>query len=160
MNGKISIPNYFVYHDLLAAGGQPSREQLSTLKGDGFDAVVNISPVSSRNAVLDESGIVESLKMDYAHFPVDCSNLKPFHYRTFKGILDGFEGKKVFVHCGANIKSSNLIHMYHVLEKGIDESVSLTTLYEIQIPEEKWFKYFRTLGMEGLSGVEAFHIAS
>lgn len=146
----MDIQNYYQYNESLAAGAQPTPEQIAALKENGFDAVVNISPVSARNALKDEAVLVEQLKMDYIHFPVDCSNLRPVHYLAFQGIMSGLEGKKVFVHCGGNIKSSNLLHMYHVLEKGIDEAESLATLKKIQNPEEKWFRYFKMMGMQGI----------
>ena len=147
----MDIQNYYQYSDLLSSGAQPTAEQIASLKIEGFEAVVNISPASTRNALKDEAQIVESLQMDYVHFPVDCSNLRPIHYQTFKGIMNGLEGKKIFVHCGGNIKSSNLLHMYHVLEKEMDEAESLKTLKRIQNPEEKWFYYFKRMGMKGLS---------
>jgi hypothetical protein len=64
--------------------------------------------------------------------------------------MNGLADKKVFVHCGGNIKSSNLLHMYHVLEKGLDEAASLKILRQIQDPEEKWFNYFQKMGMKGI----------
>jgi hypothetical protein len=69
----------------------------------------------------------------------------------FKNIMKGLAGKKVFVHCGGNIKSSNLIHMYNVLEHGVSEKESIKELKRIQQPEEKWFDYFKRMGLQGLS---------
>jgi Uncharacterized protein conserved in bacteria len=145
----MNIQNYYRYNDSLSSGAQPTAEQISALKANGFEVVFNISPASTRNAIREEAQLVEALQMDYIHFPVDCSNLRPVHYLTFKGIMNGVEGKRVFVHCGGNIKSSNLLHMYHVLEKGMDETESLNTLRKIQNPEDKWFIYFKKMGMEG-----------
>jgi protein tyrosine phosphatase (PTP) superfamily phosphohydrolase (DUF442 family) len=146
----MDIQNYYQYNEKLSSGAQPSLEQIEGLKQKGFDVVVNISPVSARNALKEEAQIVEQHKMDYIHFPVDCSNLRPLHFDTFKGIMNGLEGKKVFVHCGGNIKSSNLLHMYHVLEKGVNETESLNILKKIQNPEAKWFDYFKLMGMQGI----------
>jgi len=146
-----SIGRFHRYDEDLAAGAQPSPEQLEALKGEGFEVIFNISPASARNALPAEAGIVEGLGMDYVHFPVDCSNLRPIHYREFRGILSGIEDKKVFVHCGGNIKSSNLLHMYLVLERGVPEEESLAILRQIQDPEAKWFAYFKSMGMRGLS---------
>lgn len=87
--------------------------------------------------------------MYYVHFPVDCSRLQPIHYKTFEGIMNGLAGHKIFVHCGGNIKSSNLIHMYQVLMNGKDEKDSFGILTKIQSPESKWFDYFRSFGMKG-----------
>lgn len=147
---KLSIDNYYHYTDKLASGAQPSEAQFADLKEAGFEAVVNLSPASTRNAIANEAGITEKTGMVYVHFPVDCSNLQAHHYSTFEGIMNGMRDKKIFVHCGGNIKSSCLIHMYHVLANGMDEAESLGTLLKIHQPEEKWFDYFRLMGMQGV----------
>jgi protein tyrosine phosphatase (PTP) superfamily phosphohydrolase (DUF442 family) len=148
-----NIPNFFKYSDTLSAGGQPTSEQFELLKESGVEVIINISPVSARNAHLGEHEIVEKLNMDYIHFPIDCSNLRSIHYLTIRSLLNAAEGKRVFMHCGANIKTSNLVHMYHVLEKGADEASSLQTLLRIQQPEAKWFAYFKKMGMQGYGAV-------
>jgi len=144
------IVNYHKYNEKLAAGGQPTAEQLEALKNEGYEVIVNISTPSARNFLHREHSEVENLGMYYVHFPVDCSALDPVHYSTFSGIMKGISGRKVFVHCGGNIKSSNLIHMYHVLEEGMDERISFETLLKIQEPEEKWNNYFKMMGMRGV----------
>lgn len=146
-----TIFNFYQYNELLAAGGQPSAEQLAELKEGGFEAVVNLSPSSTRNYLPNEAQLTEELGMHLVHFPVDCSKLEELHFSMFKQIMQSLEGKKVFVHCGGNVKSSNLIHMYQVLEKGHDEEESLVHLKKIQQPEEKWFRYFKQFGMQGLN---------
>lgn len=148
---ELTISNYFQYKPTLASGAQPSSSDIEKLKEEGFEAIVNISPSSSRNALQDEANIVEKTAMHYVHFPVDCSNLQPIHYMAFSGIMNGLRDKKVFVHCGGNIKSSNLIHMYEVLENQADELESLKTLKKIQNPEQKWFEYFKSFGMKGIN---------
>lgn len=145
-----TIGNYFEYSSKLSSGAQPTPEQIGNLKNEGVEVVVNISPSSARNALQNEALLVELSQMDYIHFPVDCSNLRPTHFNLFKGIMNEIKDKKVFVHCGGNIKSSNLLHMYDVLENKIDEQASLETLKKIQSPEEKWFTYFKSMGMKGL----------
>ncbi len=147
----MNISNYFQYNENLSAGAQPIEADFIELKANGYEAIVNISTFSARNALANEGKIIENLKMEYVHFPVDCSNLRPFHYQTFKGIMNGLEGKKVFVHCAGNIKSSNLLHMYNVLEKKVNEKESVETLRKIQNPEEKWLIYFRSFGMLGIN---------
>jgi protein tyrosine phosphatase (PTP) superfamily phosphohydrolase (DUF442 family) len=145
------ISNYYRYSDNLAAGGQPTSEQFNLLKKTGIDIIINISPVSARNALREEHELMEQLTMDYIHYPIDCSNLRDIHYLTIRALLNASEGEKVFMHCGGNIKTSNLIHMYHMLEKDMDETESLQTLMNIQKPEEKWFDYFRKMGMQGIN---------
>jgi len=145
----MNIQNFFQYTDKLAAGAQPSIDDIIDLKNEGYEVIINISPSSTRNALKSEAEITEKTGLYYVHFPIDCSNLKTLHYKTFEGIMNGLSSKKIFVHCGANIKSSNLIHMYRVLVEKIDEAESLKTLFQIQHPEDKWFEYFRLFGMKG-----------
>ena len=144
------IGNFYQYSENLASGAQPTEEEIAELKKDGFEVVYNISTSSAKNALPNEAARVEKEGMYYIHFPVDCTNLQPIHYETFEGIMNGVKNKKVFVHCGGNIKSSNLIHMYDVLGNEKDEAESLTTLREIQQPEDKWFVYFKQMGMKGI----------
>jgi protein tyrosine phosphatase (PTP) superfamily phosphohydrolase (DUF442 family) len=135
------------YHQSLASAAQPSLEQFKELKAQGWDVILNLSPASTRNALRDEALVVEQLSMDYVHFPVDCSELRPSHYQTFRDILKALEDRRVVVHCGGNIKSSNLIHMYQVLENRVPVETSLATLKTIHDPEPKWFTYFEAMGV-------------
>lgn len=143
----MNIGNYYQYNEMMASGAQPSEEQIKELKAQGFEVIINISTSTARNALSHEAQLVEAQGLDYIHFPVDCSNLRPIHYKTFSGIIKGAEDKKTFVHCAGNIKSSNLLHMYFVLEKGISEKESFETLKKIQNPEPKWIKYFESFGI-------------
>ncbi len=145
------ILNYFSYGEKLAAGGQPTVDQIKSLKDDGVETIVSISPASTPNYLQEEALLTEQLELEYIHYPIDCSNLKPDHYKIFRNILKALENKKVFIHCGGNIKTSNLIHMYMVLEHGVPEEESLLELKKIQLPEDKWFNYFKEMGMQGIS---------
>ena len=148
MNNK-ELPRYFKVNESFATGAQPTADGLTILKENGYTAIVNISPVSTPNYLSDEGKLTEYLEMEYVHYPVDCSNLKERHYNMFSQILKGLEGEKVFIHCGGNIKSSNLMHMYRVIENKEDEKESLHDLLKIQNPEDKWFDYFKSFGMAG-----------
>lgn len=146
----MNIMNYYEFDEMLSSGGQPTPEQIDILSKNGTEVIVNLSPETTPNYLANESNLVDGLGMKYIHFPVDCSNLESVHYEVFQGIMNGLKDKKVFVHCGGNIKSSNLIHAWSVLAAGKDEAKSLETLLKIQQPESKWFSYFKSLGMLGL----------
>ncbi|MDC7233872.1 MAG: protein tyrosine phosphatase family protein [Spirochaetales bacterium] len=145
-----NIPNFFKVSESVATGAQPPVEGLQELKEAGYTAVLNLSPRSTPNYLPQEAEIVESQGMDYVHYPVDCSHLKKNHYTMFSKIMQGFSDARVFIHCGGNIKSSNLMHMYNVLESDMDEKDSYNELLKVQTPEEKWIRYFRDFGMKGL----------
>ena len=143
------LPRFFEMDDTYATGAQPTGDGIRILREKVYSAIVNISPVSTRNYLPEEGKLAEENGMDYIHFPVDCSNLRDRHYLMFSRILDGLKGEKVFIHCGGNIKSSNLMHMYNVMERKIDEKESLEMLLKIQNPESKCYDYFKRFGMAG-----------
>ncbi len=145
------IPAYYRVNDRISTAAQPEAAAFPLLKERGFDAVINLSPRSTPNYLAEEAEITEKSGLDYIHYPVDCSNLQDKHYRIFSGILKGLGDAKVLVHCGGNIKSSNLVHMYNVLEDGVKEEDSLKQLLDVQQPEVKWYEYFRSFGMKGIS---------
>jgi len=148
-----TIINFHQYNSTLASGGQPCSEQIQAIKNAGYERIVNLSPASTPNYLATETELAEKMEMSYVHFPVDCSNLQDHHYSLFKNIMADSQSVKTFVHCGGNIKSSNLIHMFQVLEQKRDEKESLGELLEIQQPEEKWFSYFKKFGMDGISSL-------
>lgn len=149
MDFGINVPRYFEVNENIATGAQPTTNGVAMLKEKGFDAIVNISPVSTPNFLQNEDKVSSIAGLDYVHFPVDCSNLKDQHYTGVADIMKKFNDKKVFIHCGGNIKSSNLMHMYQVLELGVNEEESHDELLKIQDPEDKWYVYFKKFGMKG-----------
>lgn len=137
-----AIPQFHAYDALLASAGQPAPEHFQQLAQEGYAAVVNLSTPDARNALSNEALLVQQSGMQYLHFPIDCTALKPQHYLIFRGIMDGLKGKKVLVHCGANIKSSAMLQLYRSLSKGQNPGLSLDELHQIQQPEQKWLNYF------------------
>ncbi len=147
------IPQYYVFNDRIGTGAQPAAEGIGLIREADYDAILNLSPVSTPNYLRQEADLSARAGLEYIHYPVDCTRLESSHYLGFSRIMEGLKDRKVFVHCGGNIKSSNLVHMYQVLEMGIDESVSHRQLREVQEPEEKWYDYFRSFGMQGIQQV-------
>jgi len=43
----MNIQNFYTYNEMLASGAQPTSGDISALKGNGFEVVVNFSPVSA-----------------------------------------------------------------------------------------------------------------
>lgn len=142
-----SLPNFAEVNDHLATGAQPTPEGISQLKELGFKAILNLSPISTPNYLEIEGALAAELELEYVHSPVDCSNLKMSHYDSFRLFVTAFHGKKTFVHCGGNIKSSALMHPYLVKELGMDEKKSLGMLMDIHVPEAKWFDLYEKIGL-------------
>lgn len=140
------IDNFQQPENNIATGGQPSSVQIDWLKNNGFNAVINLSPESTKNYLSNEAELVRQEGMNYFHYPVDCSSLAPDQYEGFRDILEGVKGSKVFVHCGMNVKSSAFVHLYRVRELGVAPESSLESIDELGFHEKKWYDYFDAMG--------------
>lgn len=144
-----NIPQFQKVNDSLALGGQPQAGSIEWLAQKGFKTILNISPASTPNYVANEGSLAADNGIQYVHYPVDCSNLQTEHYETFAGILNTFRSLgPVFVHCGMNIKSSGLAHIYRVKELEETEEYALEELLKTPEHEAKWFDYYKQFDLK------------
>lgn len=134
--------------DRLATSAQPTGEQVAWLKAQGFDAVVNLSTPTARNFAPDEARLALEAGLAYVHAPVDCSKLEPAHYELLRGVLQAFQGRKVLVHCAGNVKSSALVQLWRIKEKGEDRDRLTEELRALDWHEPKWFAYLDRMSRE------------
>jgi protein tyrosine phosphatase (PTP) superfamily phosphohydrolase (DUF442 family) len=146
----MNLPNQQIVDKTLVTSGQPSIENLKSLKENGFTAVVNISPKDTKNYISVEGQIVGEQDLTYVHLPMDCSNLQVSQYETIKGILNSlrYSESKILVHCGANIKSSGFVHIYRIKELGHDENYALEEFKKTPSHEPKWWDYFERFALK------------
>lgn len=114
-----SIFNFVGINDRIGTAGQPTAEQLTAARGEGYEAVVNLAPHSADNHALpDERALVKSLGMEYHHIPVEWTNPKNEQFVTFDGVMEGLRGKKVLVHCAANFRVTAFFSLYAIKHEG------------------------------------------
>lgn len=139
------IPRFVAVDERLATSAQPGPEDIAWLKAQGFEAVVNLSTPSARNFLGDEPRLVTDAGMAYVHAPVDCSRLEPAHYEVLRGVLAAYRDRKVLVHCAGNVKSSALVHLYRMKERGEPREPLLEELRAQGWHEPKWFEYLERM---------------
>ncbi len=135
------IPRFQRIDDRVATAAQPAAEHVPWLEAQGFEVVVNLSTPTARNFVLDEARLVMDAGLAYVHAPVDCSRLEPAHYEVLRGVLEAFRGRKVLVHCAGNVKSSALVQLWRMKERGEDPERLTDELRALGWHEPKWFDY-------------------
>ena len=145
----MDIFNFLKINDTVLTAGQPTEENLKELADDGVGYILNLSPTSTKNYLPNEAEIVESLKMKYIHFPIDCSVLYEEQYKVFKSIFSSIEDKKVFIHCGGNVKSLGFYHIYRIKELGDSLVDAKKDIAKIGVHDQKWEEYFTKLGAWG-----------
>jgi protein tyrosine phosphatase (PTP) superfamily phosphohydrolase (DUF442 family) len=104
--------NFRRIHDGLTTSGLASVAQLSGLRSEGYDAVINLLPDSYEHAIPDEARIVGDQGLDYVYIPVDFEDPTHADFEAFAQALDARTGQKVHVHCAANYRVSAFYSLY------------------------------------------------
>src|ERR1051326_2082829 len=105
--------------DKLGTAGQPTAEQLRSIKEAGFETIINLALPISDNAIADEGSLVTKLGVAYVSIPVNFQTPNPEDFRVFSQVMRAFEAKPVFVHCAANMRVSAFVFLDRVLHKGV-----------------------------------------
>ena len=116
------IYNALRVDETLLTGGQPTEDQLKAASAEGFVAVINLAPTSSRNALPDEAGVVRSLQMDYFYIPVAWDNPKSSDFETFEQIMSQLPVGKTLIHCAANFRVTAFYSLYAQKHLGWSEA--------------------------------------
>jgi protein tyrosine phosphatase (PTP) superfamily phosphohydrolase (DUF442 family) len=133
-----SILNYHFINERLASSGQPLAEEIQSIAGAGYEAVINLAMPYSPNVLEDEGFRVISLGLDYYHIPVPWEAPTQAHLQRFYALMQMLEGHKVWVHCALNYRASAFLYQYHRRILGLpEEQAKAVTLPEWQ-PDEIW----------------------
>jgi uncharacterized protein (TIGR01244 family) len=110
--------NFRRIHERLTTSGVVSAEQLGDLRGQGYDAVINLLPDTHERAATDEAAIVRDQGLDYVYIPVDFEAPTHADLEAFAEAMDARTGQKLHVHCAANYRVSAFYSLY-ALGKGL-----------------------------------------
>ena len=139
-----SIYGFRAIGNQLGTAGQPSENQLSAIRAAGFEAVINLALPTSDNALANEGSLVTALGMSYVHIPVDFKAPKARDFRVFCQVLEAFAGRRVFVHCAANMRVSAFIFLHRVLHQHVPIAEAERDLHAIWQPNEVWNQFIQS----------------
>lgn len=137
------IYNFRAVGNELGTAGQPTESQFRVIREAGFDTVINLALPTSDNALIHEGSIVTGLGMSYVHIPVDFKTPTSQDFRTFCRVMEAFDGRRVFVHCAANMRVSAFVFLYRVLYQGVPPSEAERDLHAIWRPDEVWSRFIQ-----------------
>jgi len=127
--------------DRLGTAGQPTAAQFPVIREAGFEAVVNLALPTSDNALANEGSLVTGLGMAYLHIPVNFQAPAARDFQAFCGVMEALQGRRVFVHCAANMRVSAFVFLYRVLRRGARIPDAQRDLHAIWQPDEVWAKF-------------------
>ena len=140
MSALKGITNFVPMAEDIGTSGQPRAEQFDAIADAGYEAVINLALPTSEHAVPDEGSIVTSLGMRYFHIPVVWEAPTVDDLRTFIGVMQALDGKKVWVHCVVNARVSAFTYHYLRHVRGLDEAASRSPVLKRWEPQmdETW----------------------
>ena len=139
-NNKVeNIYNYYKVPGLYETSGQPTSSQLKLLVKKGYEVIINLAQDSIVGKVaFNEKGILESSGIIYIHIPVDFDNPLESDFKKFVSVISKFNGKKIWIHCAANMRVSAFIYKYRRDILKLEHDKIIIDLERIWIPNEIW----------------------
>ena len=125
------IYNYKFFHEKLSSSGMPTAEQMNAVAQAGVQLVINLAPHDVKNAIPNETELVESLGMQYINIPVNWGTPTKEGLNVFMDAMDTNQNKKIHVHCEANFRASAFIAMYRILRLGWEPDEALEVMHTI-----------------------------
>lgn len=130
-----SIRNYTHVSEQLASAGQIGYEQIPLLADEGYEVVVNLA-IADEERNGREGFLVAESGLTYVHIPVDWQRPTLADVEMFFDVMQANEGRKVFVHCFANMRASAFVYMYRTLVRGVSEEEARGVMSQVWDPAE------------------------
>ncbi len=125
----------------IGTAGQPAEYQFETIKGGGYETVINLALSSSLGALPNEAQLVAQHGMNYIHIPVVWEEPTADDLNKFFAAMDAHSDKRVFVHCAMNKRVSAFMYLYRILKLKEPEEVARKDLLKIWAPEPHWQRF-------------------
>lgn len=129
------IRNYTWVSDQLSSAGQIGYEQIPLLDEAGYDVVVNLA-IADEERNGREGFLVTQEGLTYVHIPVEWETPSMEHVEQFFDVMRANEGRKVFVHCFANMRATAFVYLYRTLVLGDPEAEARATMLEVWDPDD------------------------
>lgn len=137
----IKAPNVVAVSEKLVTAGQPTAESLATLSKQGFQAVINLAPPTVADAIANEPQIIRDQGLEFISIPIQWSNPTESDFQTFADNMKRLQGKKVLVHCQANMRASAMTFLYRVIVAKEDPALAYETMLKVWTPKNQWKEF-------------------
>ena len=130
--------NFVAWREGLSSSAQPAASWLQQVKERGYDIVINLAPPQSMGSIANEGGIVASKGVVYVNIPVEFGAPTAEDFRIFTELMKASAGRKVFVHCQANLRASSFVFLYRVIHENASVNDAIAKLTGVWQPDRVW----------------------
>ena len=132
----------------LTTSGVVGSPRLQALAGQGYQALINLLPDSSEQAVVEEAQLVRAQGLEYIHIPVDFVQPGVAEYTQFCAHMDRLSRATVHVHCAANYRVTAFYACYAEQCGLWSPAQALAFIEDVWQPQDypgwvQWFKAVR-----------------
>jgi uncharacterized protein (TIGR01244 family) len=136
------IHNYRQAAPDLATSGQPREDQLTAIAAAGYDLVINLALHDDpRYSLADEASLVQALGMEYIHIPVQFAGPTTHDLALFFEAMDRAKGRRIWVHCAANMRVTAFLGLYWRLREGWPEERAFALMRDVWQPGVVWSSF-------------------
>jgi len=137
-----SIHNYRQAAPDMATSGQPREDQLAAIAAAGYDVVINLALHDDpRYSLKDERASVHALGIEYVHIPVQFGAPTTRDLTSFFDAMERSKGRRVWVHCAANMRVTAFLGLYLQLREGWPEERAFSLMRDVWQPNEVWSSF-------------------
>lgn len=102
----------------LSIAGQPTEDDLKSLKPSGFRTVINLRASDEDGALTDEERLVEGAGLNYSAIPVSPTTLDDPAVQRFIQAVDSEGGQPAVAHCGSGGRAGIMVLLYLAVKHG------------------------------------------
>ena len=136
------IHNYRQAAPDLATSGQPREDQLAAIAAAGYNVVINLALHDDpRYSLIDEASSVRALGMEYVHIPVQFGAPTTHDLTQFFEVMDRSKGRRVWVHCAANMRVTAFLGLYWQLREGWPQERAFALMRNVWQPNDVWSSF-------------------
>ena len=136
------IYNFRQADDLLATSGQPKEAHFPEMAAAGYQAVINLALHDDpRYSLPDERSAVEAAGMEYVHIPVQFSDPKEADLLAYFDAMDRLKGRRIWVHCAANMRVTAFVGLYRVLRQQWEVPKAFELMRDVWEPKDTWARF-------------------
>jgi protein tyrosine phosphatase (PTP) superfamily phosphohydrolase (DUF442 family) len=126
----------------LATSGQPKEDQLRAIAAAGYEVVINLALHDDpRYSLADEAEVVKTSGMKYVHIPVQFAKPERADLDAFFAAMDEHRGKKVWVHCAANMRVTAFLGLYWSIREGWETTRAFELMDSLWKPNKVWASF-------------------
>jgi len=141
MSALETIRGYLRLGEELGTSGMPEPEHFAAMRAAGFEAVINLALPTSDHAMPNEGELVSAQGMTYVHIPVRFDAPQPEDFDRFSRVMEVFDGRRVFVHCAANMRVSAFVFLHRLHGGDVSREEAERDLRKIWEPDAVWEEF-------------------